>query len=188
MTAEDVQFESATIVRDLLAKHAVQIRRLIGRRSGSVVLSKTTVDDLFQETCLAAVASAKTFKFTTEASFVAWTMTIARRVISQVVRDPKNKRFTLRIRRPESTGIGITEANLPQKGHTPSSVVAGGESRAAINVALAGLPEHYRQVLSLYRIEQRPLEEVARRMSRTKGATCRLLARAMVKLRESLGE
>jgi DNA-directed RNA polymerase specialized sigma24 family protein len=50
------------------------------------------------------------------------------------------------------------------------------------------LPAHYRKVIMLYRIEQRPLAEVAAEMGRTKGATCRLIARAMEMLRKGMLE
>ena len=53
---------------------------------------------------------------------------------------------------------------------------------------LRELPSDYRTVLQLYRIEQRPLAEVAARMNRTKQATCHLIARAMATLRDALRE
>jgi len=53
---------------------------------------------------------------------------------------------------------------------------------------LRELPPDYRTVLQLYRIEQRPLAEVAVRMNRTQGATCQLIARAMAMLRDALRE
>ena len=48
------------------------------------------------------------------------------------------------------------------------------------------LPPHYREILQLRYLEERPLGEIARQLGRTKGATAMLMARAIEKLRELL--
>jgi RNA polymerase sigma factor (sigma-70 family) len=64
--------------------------------------------------------------------------------------------------------------------------VAGGERSDSLLEAIGKLPAHYRMVLLLHRIEERPLAEVAARMKLTTGATAQLIARAMAMLREKL--
>lgn len=175
-------------VEQLLSQHKEQIRRFIGRRSGSAVLQRTTIDDLYQETAIAALASAETFEYAGDASFISWVSTIARRVISHSLRGPQGRLSPLRIRGVFSSGIGVSEANLYAPNRTPSSAVAGGERSDSLVKAIGELPAHYRTVLRLYGIDELPLAEVAARMNLTKGATCRLIARAMAMLRERLGE
>ena len=65
-------------------------------------------------------------------------------------------------------------------------MAAGREREIALHDAIGKLPEHYRRVLTLYKLEERPLTEVAARMERSKGATCRLIARAIGQLRDTL--
>ena len=66
----------------------------------------------------------------------------------------------LSIRRPGSSGTGVGESSLPHSGPSPSSVAAGHERQATLHERLATLPSHYREVITLYRLEELPLEEV----------------------------
>ena len=176
------------MIERLLAAHRNEIRNFIGRRSGSVVLKRTTVDDLYQETATAALASAESFEYVNDAGFISWISTIARRVISQSLRGAGGRMSTVRIRRAESSGIGVSETHLFAPNRTPSSAVADRELSASLVKVLRKLPSDYRTVLQLSQIEERPLTEVAMRMNRTKSATCMLIARAMAMLREMLRE
>jgi len=175
-------------VEKLLSEHKDQIRRFIDRRCGPAVLQRTTADDLYQETAIAALASAETFEYIDDASFISWVSTIARRVISHSLRDPQERLSTVRIRRMFSSGTGISESSLYAPNRTPSSAVASSEWSDSLIKTIGRLPPHYRTVLQLYRIEERPLAEVAERMNLTKGATCRLIARAVAMLRDRLRE
>lgn len=186
MDVEPNNSTNAQAIERLLLAHKNEIRNFIGRRSGSVVLQRTTIDDIYQETVTEALKSADTFQYVNDAGFISWVSTIARRVISHLLRGAPGRLSTVRIRRAESTGIGISETHLYALNRTPSSAVAGSEQSDSLAKILSELPSDYRMVLQLHRIEERPLTEVAARMNRTKGATCQLIARAMAMLREKL--
>ena len=186
MDVEPNNSTNAEVIERLLIAHKNEIRNFIGRRSGSVVLQRTTIDDIYQETMTAALASAETFEYISDAGFISWDSTIARRVISHSLRGPLGRLSTVRIRRAESTGVGVSETHLYALNRTPSSAVADSEQSDSLVKILRELPPDYRMVLQLHRIEERPLTEVAARMNRTKGATCQLIARAMAMLREKL--
>ena len=171
----------------LIAKHENAIRRFIGRRSGPQVLRRTSKDDLYQETVKAAIASAETFVFYSDRGFMAWITTIARRVIARAIDPNQTDVHTFRIRRAESSGPGVSDQELAGHCRTPSSHAAARERGHDLREALDKLPEHYRRVITLYKLEERPLSEVASCMGRTKGGTCRLFARAINKLRKELG-
>lgn len=174
------------LIQQLIAKHERTIRDFIVRRSGSQVLKRATADDMFQETVAAACASARTFEFRGDGSFVAWISTIARRVIARYAAGVEREPHTFRIKGPESTGVGVYETELTPRGRTPSSLVASRERRAALLDAIRNLSPEYRRVLTLYKIEERSLDEVAEITGREKTATCHLIARAIRKLRETL--
>lgn len=173
-------------VQRLLDRHARAIRKFIGRRSGPELLKRTTVDDLFQETVTAAIQSADNFVFIDHGRFLCWVYTIARRVMARSLSTARQGPNTIRIRRASSSGVGVPEAELLAHTRTPSSMAATRERKTALVAAMQTLPAHYRKVITLYKIEQRPLAEVAAEMGRTKGATCRLIARAMETLRKGL--
>jgi RNA polymerase sigma factor (sigma-70 family) len=174
------------IIQQLIAKHERTIRDFIARRSGPQVLKRATADDMFQETVAAACESARTFEFRSDGSFVAWISTIARRVIARYAAGVEREPHTFRIKRQGSTGAGVYETELGSRGRTPSSLVASQERRAALLEAIRNLPPLYRRVLTLYKIEERPLDEVASIIGREKTATCHLIARAIRKLSETL--
>ena len=114
--------------------------------------------------------------------------TIVRRVIARTAAGNAREPGMIRLKRLNSSGPGVAEDVLSPHGQTPSSIVAGTERADALRAAIAALPEDYRQVLTRYRLEERSLEEVAREMGRTKGATSRLLARAVEALQASFDD
>lgn len=175
-------------VAKLIDKHSKHIRHLIRRRSGSAVLKRASVDDIYQETVARAIGSAQSFQFSDDRSFLAWIGTIVRRVIARSLSGPARDTPTVRIRRAASSGTGVSETDLSSGGRTPSSCAAAQERQKDLRKAMERLPDHYRRVLVLYKLEERSLSEVAARMGRTKGATCRLMARALGELRQHLAE
>ena len=186
MNNKPVDFCKTRLIEGLISKHERQVRRFIVRRSGAQVLKRATLEDLYQETVAAAIASAGTFVFHDDRGFLAWISTIARRVIARSVGDLRHEVRTTRIKGAESTGVGITESDLGHAGRTPLSSAARRERRVALRGAIDRLPDQHRRVVMLYKLEERSLSEVAALMGRTKGATCRLLARAVAKLRTLL--
>lgn len=186
-TPADTRSPEGSVGR-LLLKHENSIRRFISRRSGPQVLKRTTLDDLYQQTVAAAMASAGSFVFRGDASFISWIHTIVRRVIHKMLDQRSRKPLVMRIKGAQSTGVGVAESELGDGGRTPSSMVARNERETNLRSAIKALPDHYQRVITLYKLEQRPLAEVAKAMGRTKGATCRLMARAIEQLRSHLVE
>lgn len=150
------------------------------------MLKQATVDDLYQETITTALASASTFVYIDDVKFLSWVSTIARRVIARQLGLPHQALNPVRLRGDHSSGVGVSEGGLRSGRRSPLSSVAMHETENALRGAIRALPEHYRKVITLYELEERPLGEVAEIMDRTKGATCRLLARAKTVLRKHL--
>ena len=183
MTTVRARSTNTQLVERLVAKYEGHIRRFIRVRSGSAVLERTTVDDIYQETVAAALTSADNFVFIDDAQFLGWIRTVARRVIAHSVRGASGKPVITRLRRERSTGAGTYEGQLPTRGKTPSSIVAAGERKIALTEALQQLRKKYRDVITLYQLESRPLSDVAQRMRLSERATSRLFARAVGTLR-----
>jgi RNA polymerase sigma-70 factor (ECF subfamily) len=76
---------------------------------------------------------------------------------------------------------------LPADTPSPSSHAAAHEDAAALQAALARLPEEYRRVLLLRHDEGRPFEEIGQLMDRTANAARKLWARALERLQQELG-
>ncbi len=169
----------------LIRTHERDIRKIINGRSGARLLRVATQEDLFQETVSTALASRASFKYVDKKSFLAWMTTIARRTICRVLPDRTRQLEATRIRGVFSSGDGISEDELPAGIRTPSSVVAFVERENWLERAIQDLPEHYGVALRLYKIEERSLAEVARRLDRSKVATCVIVTRALEHLRRA---
>jgi RNA polymerase sigma factor (sigma-70 family) len=177
---------TAPRIADLLVRRETKIRKFIQRRSGPHILKQTTVDDLYQQTVEAAIQWESRFEYRDEAGFMQWVHTIARRVICQVLVDGRRRPTGMRIRGACSTGAGISDSELPGFGRTPSSLAAGLENRASLERVMRDLPEHYRRVIELCMFEQRPFDEVAKELGRSRGAVYHVFNRAIKLLRDRL--
>lgn len=174
--------DKAAMVTALVARHESRIRAIIARRSGPQVLRWTTVDDLFQETVAAALAGSHSFVFVGDGAFLAWIGVIASRMVARSLQDRERHVLPWRIVVNEERG-GLAETEVfADVAPGPSTRFARSERTQAIRDAIDALPERYRKVLILYKLEERPLAEVAREMGCTKGATARLIARALKQL------
>ena len=82
----------------------------------------------------------------------------------------------------------MLECGLAAPNSTPSQAAARSEQAVMVAEAIASLPEHYREVIMLRHIEERPFAEVAERMARSIDSVEKLWVRALAKLRQALGD
>lgn len=182
MRSDEPIVEMAAQIERLTFKHKERIVKFIDHRSGPALLQRTTVDDLFQETAMAAVASARTFVYSGDADFLGWIRTIARRTIARSSARAEREPKAVRIRRAQSSGVGVPDTLLFANDRTPSSLVASGEREETLLGAINSLAPDHRRVLILYKLEEQSLKVVAGRLGRTVGATAQLVRRAIREL------
>ena len=87
---------------------------------------------------------------------------------------------------PDNTASDLL-VGLSRTWTTPSRHAAKNEVQSVLERAIEQLPEDYAQVVTLYDLEDRPIEEVARALNRSTGATYMLRARAHDRLHEIIG-
>ncbi len=180
---EDDHRADAQRVEQLVRTHEDAIRRFIRRRSGQAILDRVSVEDLYQDTVTHALQDADSFAHCDDAQFLAWITVIAKRIVSRAA--PNGPQF-VRIKGPASTGVGIPEGQLQSSSRTPSSITSGRERSNSLSYALRKLPIQQQVALTLSRIEQRPLAEIAALMGLPKKTTSQLIWRAAQSLREVL--
>jgi RNA polymerase sigma-70 factor (ECF subfamily) len=161
----------------------------IGRR----LRGKVEDADLVQETFLEAHRHFGSFRGTTEGEFVSWLRQILAANLSNLLRRYYGtQRRNMRLERElademdqssRAMGLGLV---APQS--SPSQQAAQREQAVRLADALECLPEAYREVIILSHLEGIPFPEVARRMGRTLASVKHLWARALGRLRRSLGE
>ena len=81
----------------------------------------------------------------------------------------------------------VLDQGLVAKLSSPSHQAARREQAVLLAEALEKLPEDYREVLILHHLEECNFPEVARRMGRTVEGVKKLWARALGRLRRSMG-
>lgn len=149
------------------------------------VQSKAGASDMVQETFLQAQQHFERFAGSTEEELLGW----LRRILLNHVAN-----FTRRFRGTDKRDVGRELAlddtpvgGLRLPGETPSGEVVAREDDAALQNALARLPEHYRQVIEWRNFEELPFDEIGRRLDRSAAAARKLWVRALEELKKLLG-
>ena len=134
-------------------------------------------EDLVQETYLRAWRSVRQVKDAN--SFRPWLMSILHAVVIDAARHRDRKK------RSGNTGQ-LTDVPDPQT--RPDDAAAKDEEREAALAALRGLPEEYRQVLTLRYLAGADYETIGRQLAISNGSLRGLLHRGLAMLRERLNK
>ncbi len=170
------------------------VRMTLRSQISAELRSKVDASDLLQETFLTASRSVAEFAGQDPETFVRWLQVIAARRVADAYRRyfdfekrdlRKEVPLDQLLARSDRSAAALVD-QLADSASGPLSVAHRHEQALRLADALATLPEHYREVLQLRYLEERPLNEIAKMLGRTKGATAMLLARAIEKLREIL--
>jgi RNA polymerase sigma-70 factor (ECF subfamily) len=165
---------------------AILARTYIGR----ALQAKADPSDLVQDTLLEARRDFGQFRGTTEVEFVAWLRKMMINNGVKFVRHYKGvqARDVRREQRLRDQFDHSTQmlARLASPASSPSERVAREEAAVDLANALASLPDHYRDAIVLYHLEERPIKDVALEMNRSEDSVKKLLARALIRLQTAL--
>jgi RNA polymerase sigma-70 factor (ECF subfamily) len=148
--------------------------------------------DIVQETLVQAFKDIQNFESRGPGSVENWLFAIAKhRLLDQIKAEHAKKRSSGRqiivnaANLGDNSGADLLEA-LHWHEDTPSQSAMRHEAEQTVLVALAGLPEHYRQALHLRYFEKLSVEAVAAKMGRSIRAVHMLCNRARKRLRRAL--
>jgi RNA polymerase sigma-70 factor (ECF subfamily) len=163
-------------------------RLQIGRR----LQGKVDPADLVQETFLRAHRDFASFRGKTEEEWAGWLRQILAARLGDLVRHYcGTRRRDIRLERELEGELDessrVLDQGLVAKLSSPSHQAARREQAVLLAEALEKLPEDYREVLILHHLEECNFPEVARRMGRSVEGVKKLWARALGRLRRSLG-
>ena len=163
-------------------------RLQIGRR----LQGKVDAADLVQETFLEAHRNWAQFRGTSEGELIQWLRQILASSLSELIRRYLGtRRRDVRLERGLAAELDqssrVLDQGLVAPQSSPSQQAARREQAVLLADALERLPEDYREVIILHHMEELSLPEVARRMGRTEHSVEKLWARALARLRRSLG-
>jgi RNA polymerase sigma-70 factor (ECF subfamily) len=160
---------------------------------GQRLQRKVDASDVVQETFLEAARDFPQFRGTTEAELVNWLRQIlatnlvdlVRRYSGTQRRDPRLER-ELAIELDQSSRL--LDGGLADRGSSPSDRADRREQGVLLANALGRLPQNYREVILLCHFQGLSFPDVARRMGRSLDSVKHLWARALIRLRRSLGD
>jgi RNA polymerase sigma-70 factor (ECF subfamily) len=164
------------------------LRLLARSRVGQELRVRLDPSDLVQETLLEAQRDFRQFAGGSEAELAVWLRRIlARNLADQLKYHQSQKRD---INREQSLEALVDQAHeaLAAPLSTPSKVASHREQAVVLASALAGLPQDYREVVTLRHLEGRSFEEIAAHMNRSSGAVRMLWMRALERLGELMEE
>jgi RNA polymerase sigma-70 factor (ECF subfamily) len=164
-------------------------RLQIGRR----LQGKVDPADLVQETFLEAHRNWTQFRGMSEGELVQWLRQILASRLSELIRRYLGtRRRDVRLERELAGELDqsshVLDRGLVAPQSSPSQQAARREQAVLLADALERLPEDYREVIILHHMEELSLPEVARRMGRSEHSVEKLWARALARLRRTLGE
>jgi RNA polymerase sigma-70 factor (ECF subfamily) len=166
----------------LFEKYRRRLAILIYYKLGSQLRRTADVDDILQDTLLRAFRGIDTFHYRAPGSFLSWLSRIAEHVLVDTARfegrERRNAGEIVRFR-SKSNPAG----SEPADSHTPSRILAENEEYSSLLARLDSLPEQYREVILLAKVEGLATAEVAERLGKSREATALLLHRAVARFR-----
>jgi RNA polymerase sigma-70 factor (ECF subfamily) len=153
---------------------------------------KVDASDLVQESFAEAQQAFAQFQGGGERELMQWLRLILARRVARLVRHygtrGRDVRLERQLRYELDESSQVLEQALEAEQTSPSQAVTRRESAVLLADALEGLPEAYRDVLTLRHLEGLGFEEVAERMGRTVDSVKNLWSRALGQLRRRLSE
>jgi RNA polymerase sigma-70 factor (ECF subfamily) len=176
----------------LLLLHSDQLSRQLAAKMPPSLQRVTSADDILQQTFALAFRGVETFEPRGSGSFYAWLRTIAEHQLQNAIKSASRQKRGGKLQQVEvirsDSGSMRDLLELVDAGDgTPSLALRKEEAISALNVALAELPDDYREVIRLRFFLGLSLEETAQAMSRTPAAIRSLTDRAKTQLRGAMG-
>lgn len=160
----------------LIDRFSDRLTALVSSRIGPGLRDELDVEDVVQETFTRALEDLERFQWTGDDAFMRWLGSIAENRIRKGARKKG--------RSPRVEHI----LEIPKDETSPSRALQREERFERLEKALAKLPQDYREVIRLSRVEGLKIKEVAKRMGRSQNAVKQLVVRALRRLKEVFGD
>jgi RNA polymerase sigma-70 factor (subfamily 1) len=165
----------------------------VARQLPPVLKGQVEVDDLVQQTFVAAIRHISSFEPRLNATLLSWLKKIAENQVRDTVeaiqrqkRGGQRKRQPMPASRSTSSVINLIDL-LSDRRDTPSCDATREEAIRAVRVGVATLADEQRRAISLHYFEGRTVDSTAAAMDRSPGAVRGLLQRARQSLRTTFG-
>ncbi len=170
----------------LFDKHRRRLAVLAHYRLGPQLRGLVEIDDILQDTLLKAYVQFDQFTYRTPGSFLHWLA----RIMEHVIQDAA--RYHGRQKRNAAEMVPLRSQSNPRgpeplNSETPSRLLAQDEELRALLRELDRLPDRYREVILLAKLEGLSTEEISERIGKSRAAVALLLHRAIKRFRQVRG-
>ena len=163
-------------VRRLLVLYHPRLRARLLRQMDATMKARIEPEDILQQVYLEVFRAIHQFDYQGKDSFLRWMYAILDRKLIDEHRALRAERRDVRREvKPappsaqQTTYVDLMARLIAEDG-TPSQVVRKDEALAVLSACVAGLPEHYREVIRMRFIEGRPVADVAKELDRSIGS------------------
>ena len=161
-------------------QHRERLLSVIYLRMGPDLRTRMDPEDVLQDVAIEAMNSWHTLSEPANAG--AWLVTLARRKVARILRD----QVGVAAREPRREHAMKTDMPLADRRSGPVTAADRKDRLVLLARAMEQLPEDYREVILLTKIEGMPAKEVGERMARSENAVNLLLSRALKRLSQEL--
>lgn len=174
-------------LEELLTRHLAPLRSYVRLRSGPELRQVEPPSDVLQSALREIVARFPSFRFTTDAAFRRWILTIAlHKIVSKTRYHSATRRDAGRAEDLASRLWDLPARDEGSHAGTPSRHAAHAEELERLQLALDGLDEEDREIVCLRRIFDVPAAEIAEITGLAESTVRWRLAQAMTKLASEL--
>lgn len=174
----------------LLVHFGPQLTRRIEAKMQQNRFPEISPDDVLQEVYVDVFKGIASFDPDRGVPLIAWLNTVADNRFFQIMRDRGRKKRggnVWRVDGEKSSVIRLISELGEDEVDTPSVIAAGKEATQAVEVCVAALPQHQRDVIEQYYLEGKGLDELADDIGTSKDALRGLLYRARKSIRSMMG-
>lgn len=161
-------------------QHRERLLSVIYLRMGPQLRTRMDAEDVLQEVAIEAINSWHTLS--DEQNAGAWLVTLAKRKVARILRD----QVGVAARDPRREHAMKTDLPVADRRSGPVTAADRKDRLQLLALAMEKLPDDYREVILLTKIEGLPAKEVGVRMERSENAVNLLLSRALKKLSQEL--
>lgn len=167
----------------LFEKYQRRLAVLVHYKLSAAKQRPEDIDEILQETFLAAFEDFSQFQYRSPGSFLNWLSRIADHVIADDARfENRQKRRGGEMTRFRSDTN--PQGADPEDSQSPSRVLAQRQEVESLLEKLNALPQQYREVILLAKIEGLSTQEMAERLGKSREAVALLLHRAVQSFRK----
>ena len=164
---------------ELLQRYLPVVRGFVRRRMSPLLHARESESDVLQSVC-ADLLAASEIGFTDESGFRKWLCTAALNKLRHHDRHFRAQKRDAAREQPFPSDGDVAAAATASR--SPSGEVAARERRARLEEAMGKLPEHYREIVRLVRMEGLSYRDAAHATGRSEDSVRNVLARALMRL------